>query len=91
MVFLLALAEYTHVAALAWVRLSWDIQDSLATLSMKSLILKGLDQTALFHMIPAEFQEGEPQCINTYQASASVTGVDFLVLNASHRPNPVST
>ena len=39
-------------------------------------------------MVPAKFQEGTLQCVNTLQTSAWVTCVDVLVVKASHIAKP---
>lgn len=45
-------------------------------------------QVALLHVVLAEFQEGTPQCVSTYEAPAWVIHADVLVVKASYMANP---
>lgn len=49
-----------------------------------------LDQAALLHMVPTEFQEGKPQCVSVYQASDCVTCADVLVAKQVTWPSSAS-
>ena len=68
--------------------------DSAGTSGLAELLLPrshsfSKDWAVLLQMVPAEFQEGKPQCINTYQVSTRVTCADILVAKASHTAKPI--
>lgn len=73
---------------------AWLGLDSAGTSGLTKLLLPrshslSKDWAVLLQMVPAEFQEGKPQCINTYQVSTWVTCADILVAKASHTAKPI--